>query len=88
MGNSRKGEFSMPAKNPRLTTVVEKPLYVWLKKSAKKRGVSLSLLMRDLVKEAYEREEDIYWSKVAEERLADFDPKKSLSHKEFWEKVK
>jgi predicted DNA-binding protein len=76
----------MAAKNPRLTAVVEKPLYQWLKKVSRKRGVSLSLLVRDILREAYEREEDVYWAREGEERLATFDRKKALSHDEVWEK--
>jgi hypothetical protein len=77
----------MPAKNPRLTTVVEKPIYVWLKKRAKKQGISVSLLMRDLLREVYEQEEDIYWSRAGDKRLGSFDRKKALSHKEAWAKM-
>jgi len=77
----------MPAKNPRLTTVVEKPIYIWLKKRAKKQGISVSLLMRDLLREVYEQEEDIYWSAVADERMESFDRKKALSHKDAWAKI-
>lgn len=78
----------MPAKNPRLTTVVEKPLYVWLKKRAKRQGISVSLLMRDLLREVYEQEEDIYWSRKAEERLKTFDRKKAVSHEDAWKSLK
>ena len=78
----------MPAKNPRLTMVVEKPLYRWLKNSARKKGVSLSLLLRDLVKDAYEEEEDLILSKEGEERLRTFDRKTALTHEEAWGKRK
>jgi len=78
----------MPAKNPRLTTVLEKPLYVWLRESAHKQGISLSLLMRDLVREAYERDEDIYWAKEGEERLSNFDRGSAKPHNKVWEKRK
>jgi hypothetical protein len=78
----------MPAKNPRLTTVLEKPLYVWLRESARKQGISLSLLMRDLVRDAYERDEDIFWAKEGEERLSDFNRRAAKSHDEAWGKRK
>ena len=78
----------MPAKNPRLTTVVEKSLHRWLKENARKRGVSISWLMRDLLREAYEREEDIYLSREGEERLKTFDRRTALTHEQVWGKVK
>lgn len=78
----------MPAKNPRLTTVLEKPLYKWIKENARERGVSLSLHLRDIVLEAYEREEDAYWVKEGEERLKSFDRRRALTHDEVWGKHK
>jgi len=78
----------MPAKNPRLTMVVEKPLYRWLKKSAREKGVSLSLLLRDMVKDAYEQEEDIFWAREGEARRKTFDPKTALTHEEVFGKKK
>ena len=49
-----------------------------------KEGVSLSLVARDLIKEALELHEDIYWQQVAREREKTFSYKKSLSHKKIW----
>ena len=78
----------MPAKNPRVTAVVEEPIYRWLKKTAKRQKISLSLLVRDLLKEAYEREEDRPLVKGAEERIKTFNRKRSLTHEEVWGKCK
>jgi len=78
----------MPTKNPRLTAVLEKPLYRWLQKRARREGVSLSLLVRDLLREAYEREEDAYWVKIGEERLQTYDPDKAYTHEQAWGKTK
>ncbi|MBI5025945.1 MAG: toxin-antitoxin system, antitoxin component [Nitrospirae bacterium] len=58
----------MPAKNPRINVVLEKPIYNSVRHLAEKEGVSLSLKVRDLVKEALEMEEDIAMSKFAEKR--------------------
>jgi len=58
----------MPAKNPRINVVLEKPLYQAVEWLASKEGVSLSLKVRDLVKEALEIEEDIALSAFAEKR--------------------
>ena len=78
----------MPSKNPRLTAVLEKPLYQWVRENARKQGISVSLMVRDLIREAYEREEDAYWVKKAEERMKTYDRKKSLSHEQVFGKKK
>lgn len=74
----------MPAKNPRINVVLEKPLYDSIEYLAKKDGVSLSLKVRDLVKEALEIEEDMLLSTFAEERERTFRKKKALKHSEVW----
>ena len=74
----------MPTHNPRINVVVEPSLHNTLSKLAKKTGISLSLLSRDLIKDALETKEDIYWSKVAQERDKSFSKSKSLSHKDVW----
>jgi predicted DNA-binding ribbon-helix-helix protein len=40
----------VPAKNPRVNVVLEKPLYNALHDLAEDEGVSMSMLMRDLVR--------------------------------------
>lgn len=72
----------VPTKKPRLNVVLEPRLYEALGKLADEEGVSLSLVARDLIKEALEVHEDIYWQQVAREREKTFSYKKSLSHKE------
>ncbi|TAN61379.1 antitoxin, RHH family protein [bacterium] len=74
----------MPAKNPRINVVIEKPLYEAVARLAKKDGVSLSLKMRDLVKEALQMEEDIALSAVAVSREKTFRKGKALKHEEVW----
>ena len=74
----------MPAKNPRVNVVLEKPLYNTIEHLAKKDGVSMSLKMRDLVREALELEEDITLSRFAEERERTFSKAKALKHDEVW----
>ncbi len=75
----------MPTKNPRLNVVLEPSLYKALGKLAEAEGVSLSLAARDLIKEALEIYEDIYWQEVSREREKTFSRRKALSHKEVWE---
>ena len=74
----------MPTQNPRINVVLEPGLYTMLCKLAKKAGVSLSLLSRDLIKDALEIREDIYWNEVAQERDKTFSKTKALSHKDIW----
>ncbi|MBI5343953.1 MAG: toxin-antitoxin system, antitoxin component [Deltaproteobacteria bacterium] len=74
----------MPAKNPRINVVIERPLYEAVARLAKKDGVSLSLKMRDLVREALEMEEDIALSAFAEGREKTFKKGRALKHEEVW----
>lgn len=74
----------MPAKNPRVNVVLEKPLYRDIEHLAKRDGVSLSLKMRDLVKEAMEIEEDIVLSVLVEKREKTFRKSTALKHDEVW----
>jgi hypothetical protein len=74
----------MPTKNPRVNVVLEKPLFANVERLAKRDGVSLSLKVRDLVKEALEIEEDIALAQFAESRDKTFSRKKSLKHDEVW----
>jgi len=74
----------MPAKNPRVNVVLERPVYSVLQDLAETEGVSMSMLMRDLVKEALELREDRVLADLAEEREKDFDRKHALRHDEVW----
>lgn len=62
----------MPPKKQRLSVNLEPALYDVLKLSAEKAGISLSLKARDLIKEAMEIEEDLYWEEVARKREKTF----------------
>ncbi|NOY64617.1 MAG: ribbon-helix-helix protein, CopG family [Nitrospirae bacterium] len=74
----------MPAKNPRINVVLEESLYKSIEHLAKRDGVSLSMKVRDLVKEALEIEEDIALSRFAEEREKTFRKTRALKHNEVW----
>ena len=74
----------MPTKNPRINVVLEKPLFHAIQWLADKEGVSLSLKVRDLVKEALEIEEDIALSAFAEKRDRTFRKSNALKHDEVW----
>ena len=74
----------MPTKNPRVNVILEKPLYESVCRLAEKEGISLSLKIRDLVREALEAEEDAALAKFAEEREKSFRRSRALSHKQVW----
>ena len=74
----------MSTKNPRLNVVLEPPLYQAVRNLAEKDGVSLSLKARDLIQEALEYCEDLYWTKEAQKREKAFSRKTALSHKQVW----
>lgn len=74
----------MAAKNPRVMAVLEKPLYLRIKQAARAQGMSLSAKVRDLLREAMELEDDAYWVREGEKRLATFDRSKALTHEEVW----
>jgi len=74
----------MPTKNPRINVVLEEPLYAAIEQLAKRDKVSLSLKVRDLVKEALEIEEDVALSAFAEERDRTLNKAAALKHDEVW----
>ena len=74
----------MPARNPRVNVVLEKPLYEAVVHLAKEEGVSLSTAVRDLVKEAIEIREDIDLARFAETRERTLRRSRALSHKDVW----
>jgi metal-responsive CopG/Arc/MetJ family transcriptional regulator len=74
----------MPTKNPRINVVLEEPLYAAIEQLAKRDKVSLSLKVRDLVKEALEAEEDVALSAFAEERDKTLSKTTALKHNEVW----
>ena len=74
----------MPARNPRVNVVLEKPLYEAVGHLAKEEGVSLSTAVRDLVKEAIEIREDIDLARLAETREQSLKRSRVLTHKDVW----
>ena len=74
----------MPTKNPRINVVLEKPLYDSVRRLAEKEDVSLSLKIRDLVRQALEAEEDAALAQFAEEREKSFKRSRAFTHKQVW----
>ena len=76
----------MSTKHPRLNVVIEPDLYKIIYHLSKKEGLSMSLVARDLLREALVIYEDLYWAKEAEAREQTFLRKKPLTHREIYER--
>jgi transcriptional antiterminator Rof (Rho-off) len=74
----------MPAKNPRVNVVLERPLYDALGRLARREGASLSAKARDLLRDALETQEDLALARIAEERERTLDRSTALTHDEVW----
>lgn len=74
----------MPAKNPRVNVVLERPLYTTLTRLARREGTSLSVKARDLLREALETHEDRVLADIAETRERTFNRSRALSHADVW----
>lgn len=74
----------MPAKNPRVNVVVERPLYDAIGRLARREGTSLSAKARDLLRDALETQEDLGLAAIAEERERTLDRRASLTHEAVW----
>jgi len=76
----------MPAKNPRVNVVLERPLYNALGRLARQDGASLSTKARDLLRDALELREDAGLYRLAEER-AKTPRSKWLTSEQLWRRV-
>lgn len=74
----------MPTKNPRINVVLDPEIYNILNKLAQSQGISVSLFSRDLIKEALEIREDLYWQEQAQKRDHSLSKNKKLSRKDIW----
>ena len=74
----------MPAKNPRVNVVLERPLYDALGRLARREGASLSTKARDLLRDALETQEDLALATIAEQRERTLDRSAALTHDEVW----
>ncbi len=75
---------AMPAKNPRVNVVLERPLYDALGRLARREGASLSTKARDLLREALDTHEDLVLAEIAVERERTLDRTKALTHDAVW----
>jgi len=67
--------------------VLENPLYRWVRKVARSEGLSLSMKLRDLIRDAYESYEDRYWSREGAKRAKTFKSSEALFHEVVWKKL-
>jgi len=74
----------MAAKNPRVSTVVDKGLLAWLTARARAEGLSLSMAVRDILARVREDEEEELWARAGEERLASFVRDRAVKHEDAW----
>jgi hypothetical protein len=74
----------MPAKNPRISAVVDRGLLKWLRAKADQEGISVSLLVRDLLMRLRDEDEERYWAAAGEERLESFSRNAALNHEDVW----
>ena len=74
----------MATKLPRLNVAMEPSIFRIVQKLSKKEGLSMSLIVRDLVREALTIYEDTYWAQEAEAREKTFSRAKAKSHKQIW----
>lgn len=71
----------MPTSKKRINLSVEDSLYSELEELQKLRGApSLSSIVIELTKEALELQEDLYFARIAEERMNE----EEISHEEAW----
>jgi hypothetical protein len=75
----------MPTKHPRINVVLEQSLYSIIEELARLKGLSMSMVTRELIKEALEIEEDILLTSFAEERDLELKESEAMSHEEVWE---
>jgi DNA polymerase III delta subunit len=76
--------FGMPAKHPRIMTVVDEELAQWLRRRSESEGQSVSLVVREILARQYAEDEERFWAKEGEERLATFNRKTAISHEDAW----
>jgi hypothetical protein len=69
----------------RVLTVLESPLFNQVSRIAKRDGLSLSQKVRDLVRDAVERDEDADLTTVVESRMKAGG--RWITHDAFWRKV-
>ncbi len=73
----------MPTAKKRINLTVEDDIFESLNKIAKKEKTSIAGISHLLLEKALELQEDFYFSKVGEARLAE--KSKKVSHEDIWD---
>ena len=55
----------MPAKNPRISAVVDMGIWRWLRTKANREGISVSLVVRDILSRVRAEEDEQYCGRTA-----------------------
>ena len=74
----------MPAKNPRISAVLDLGLLKWLRAKAKQEGISVSLVVRDILMRARADEEEQFWAAAGDERIDSFSRDEAVPHEDVW----
>lgn len=74
----------MPTQKKRIQIPVSDQVHKELDKLAQKRGLSISSLTNDLVEEALEMQEDVYFSKHGDSALEKATPSSLIDHEDAW----
>jgi len=74
----------MPTSKKRIQIPVSDKVHKELDKLAKKRGLSVSSLTYDLVEEALEMQEDVYFSRYGDKAIEEIKDSDLVSHEDAW----
>jgi predicted DNA-binding protein len=74
----------MPAKHPRIMTVVDEEMAQWLRRRSEAEGRSISRVVLEILAKQYAEDEELFWAKEGEERLKTFDRTAAVSHEDAW----
>ncbi len=73
----------MPTAKKRINITIDDETYKALEKLSKKRAKSISSVSLNLIEQALELQEDLHFSRIADERLTKGE--KRISHRKVWE---
>ena len=64
--------------------MVDVGLWKWLRSMAKGKGISVSLVVRDILMRVRAEEEEQYWASAGENRLDSFSRDEAIPHEDVW----
>ncbi len=74
----------MPAKHPRIMTVVDEEMAQWLSRRSEAESRSISRIVREILAKQYAEDKERFWAKEGKERLKTFDRTAAVSHEDAW----